>query len=63
MPEPLVLAFHMAKDRFSKNVLFLPPPDLVVGLEGPRGPFGTGKSSCMCRVATISLHLAVFSKL
>ena len=28
-------------------------------LEGPRGPFGTGKSSCMCRVATISLHLAV----
>ena len=35
-------------------------------LEGPRGPFGTGKSSgkssCMCRVATISLHLAVFSR-
>ena len=31
----------------------------IVELEGPRGPFGTGKSSCMCRVATISLHLAV----
>ena len=28
---------------------------------GVRGPFGTGKSSCMCRGATISLHLAVFS--
>ena len=39
-----------------KNVLFLHPVDLVVGLEGPRGPFGTGKSSCMCRVATISLQ-------
>ena len=35
----------------------------IVELEGPRGPFGTGKSSCMCRVATISLHLAVFSRL
>ena len=33
----------------------------IVELEGPRGPFGTGKSSCMCRVATISLRLAVFS--
>ena len=32
----------------------------VVELEGPGGPFGTGKSSCMCRVATVSLHLAVF---
>ena len=34
----------------------------IVELEGPRGPFGTGKSSCMCRVATISLLLAVVSK-
>ena len=34
----------------------------IVELEGPRGPFGTGKSSCMCRVATISFHLAVFSR-
>ena len=31
----------------------------IVELEGPRGPFGTGKSSYMYRVATISLHLAV----
>ena len=31
----------------------------IVELEGPRGPFGTGKFSCMCRVANISLHLAV----
>ena len=34
----------------------------IVELEGPRGPFGTRKFSCMCRVATISLHLAVFSR-
>ena len=34
----------------------------IVELEGPRGPFGTGKSSSMCRVATISLDLAVFSR-
>ena len=34
----------------------------IVEVEGPRGPFGTGKSRCMCRVATISLHLAVFSR-
>ena len=33
----------------------------IVELEGPRGPFGTGKSSCMCRATTISLHLAIFS--
>ena len=33
----------------------------IVELEGPRGPFGTGKSRCMCRVATISLNLAGFS--
>ena len=32
-------------------------------LEGPRRPFGTVKSSRMCRVATISLHLAFFSRL
>ena len=35
----------------------------IVELEGPGGPFGTGKSSCTCRVATIFLHLAVFSRL
>ena len=39
----------------------------IIELEDPRGPFGmgkssSGKSSCMCRVATISLHLAIFSK-
>ena len=34
----------------------------IVELEGPRGPFGMGKSSCMCRVATVSLRLAVFSE-
>ena len=34
----------------------------IVELEGPRGPFGTRKSSCMRRVATISFHLAVFSR-
>ena len=34
----------------------------ILELEGPRGPFGTGKSSCMCTIATISLHLAVFSR-
>ena len=34
----------------------------IVELEGPRGLFGTGKSSCMGRVATISLQLAVFSR-
>ena len=34
----------------------------IVELEGPRGPFGTRKSSVMCTVATISLHLAVFSR-
>ena len=34
----------------------------IVELEGPRVPFGTGKSSCICRVATISLHLAVLSR-
>ena len=34
----------------------------IVELEGPRGPFSTWKSGCMCRVATISLHLAVFSR-
>ena len=33
-----------------------------VELEGPRGPFSTGKSSCMCRVATISFHLAFSSR-
>ena len=32
----------------------------ILQLEGPGGPFGAGKSSCMCRVAIISLHLAVF---
>ena len=32
-------------------------------LQGPRGPFGTGKSSCMCRLATSSLYLAVFIRL
>ena len=32
------------------------------GVLGPRGPFGEEKSSCMCRVATISLHLALFSR-
>ena len=32
----------------------------IVELEGPRGTFCTVKSSYMCRVATISLHLAVF---
>ena len=31
----------------------------IVELEGPRGPFNIGKSSCMCEVATISFHLAV----
>ena len=35
----------------------------IVELRGPRGPFGPGKSSCMCRVATIFLHLAVSSRL
>ena len=34
----------------------------IVELECPRGPLGTGKSSCMCTVATISIHLAVFSR-
>ena len=34
----------------------------VVDLEGPRGAFGTGKSSCMCRVATISLDLVIFGR-
>ena len=34
----------------------------IVELGGPRGPFGTGKSSCMCTIATISIHLAVFSR-
>ena len=34
----------------------------IVDVEGPRGTFGMGKSSCMCRVATISLHLAALSK-
>ena len=34
----------------------------IVELEGPRGPFGTRKSRCMCRVATISFHLAIFSR-
>ena len=33
-----------------------------VELEGPRGPFGKRKSSSMCRVATISLLLAVLSR-
>ena len=33
----------------------------IVELEGPRKPFGTVKSRCMCRVAAISLRLAVFS--
>ena len=35
----------------------------IVELAGPRGSFGTGKSSCMCTVATISIHLGVFSRL
>ena len=30
-------------------------------LEGPRGPFGTVKSSCMCRVATIPFFLGAVS--
>ena len=34
----------------------------IVELEGPRGPFGTRKSRCMCTVATISIHLAFFSR-
>ena len=34
----------------------------MVELEGLRGPCGMGKSSCMCRVATIYVHLAVFSR-
>ena len=34
----------------------------IVELEGRRGPSGTGKSSCTCRVAIVSLHLAVFSR-
>ena len=33
----------------------------IVELEGPKGLFGTGKSGCLCRVATISLYLAVFN--
>ena len=33
----------------------------IVELERPGGPFGKGKSSCRCRVAPISLHLAIFS--
>ena len=33
----------------------------MVELEGPRGPLDKGKSSCMCRVATVCLHLAGFS--
>ena len=28
----------------------------IVELEGPKGTFSTGKSSCMCTVATASLH-------
>ena len=62
-PKTFVLAFHVVHvpilvlsgafgGRFAEH---------VVELEGPRGPFSTGKSSCMCRVATISLDLAVFS--
>ena len=35
----------------------------IVELEGPRRSLGTWKSSCMCTVATISIHLAVFSTL
>ena len=34
----------------------------IVELEGPRKRFGRGKSSCMCRPATIPLHLAVLTK-
>ena len=33
----------------------------IVEVEAPRGPLSTWKSSAMCRVATVSLHLAVFS--
>ena len=33
----------------------------IVVLEGPKGLFGTEKSSCMWRVATISLRLAVLN--
>ena len=33
----------------------------IVELEGLKGPFGTGKSSCTCRVATISVHFAIFN--
>ena len=32
------------------------------GVGEPRGPFSTGKSSGMCRVATISLCWAIFSR-
>ena len=35
----------------------------IVELKGHRVAFGTGKFSCMCRVAVISLHLAVFTRL
>ena len=34
----------------------------IVELEGPNEPFGTVKSSCMCGVATISLHFGVLSR-
>ena len=34
----------------------------IVELERPRGPFGTEKYSCMCRVANTSLCLASFSR-
>ena len=34
----------------------------IVKLEGPKGPYSTGKSSGMCRVATIFLHFVVFSR-
>ena len=34
----------------------------ILELEGPRGPFGTWKSSCKCRVATTSFYWAVLSR-
>ena len=35
----------------------------ILELQGPKGPVTTGKSSCMIRVATISVLLAALSML
>ena len=35
----------------------------ILELEGPKRPFNKGKSSCMIRVATISLLFAVFNRI